>query len=206
MKKIPAFTIPFYEFVCDEQLTKEIFDLSNSQEYIPNVTNKTGKHRLKHPQLINWFNSCLEEVKNDLYDNPTFEIKVTDCWLNKTSYSEKHHPHAHVNSLYSGVFYLTTHHKKATTRFFFHNPFYNLDFSNLFATTEIEITSKKTLIAEIAPISGKLIIFPSQLKHDTTTNINRDSRYTVSFNSFISGVMGADDNLTRLHITTHYDE
>lgn len=204
MNKIPAFTIPFYEFNCDAQLTNTLFEMAKVSEYKPNATNKTSGERIKYKPLIDWINSCLMEVRNDLHDDPTFDIKVTDCWLNKSSYTEKHHIHSHANSLYSGVLYLTTHDKKSTTKFFFPNPFHNIEFTNLFATKDSSLTSKKTLMTEVTPVAGKLIIFPSHIQHETTTNITRDNRYTIAFNSFISGVIGVDDNLTRLHITTHY--
>jgi len=207
MNKIPAFTIPFYEFMCDEHLITEILDIAKSSEYTPNASNKTSQYRLRYKPLILWINQCLDEVKNDLHDESSkFELKVTDCWLNKSSYTEKHHTHSHANSLYSGVLYLTTHDKKSTTKFLFPNPFHNLEFTNLFTMGAPIITSKKTLVSEITPVAGKMIIFPSHIQHETTTHITRDSRYTVAFNSFVSGVIGVDDNLTRLHITTHYDE
>jgi uncharacterized protein (TIGR02466 family) len=207
MNKIPAFTIPFYEFTCDDHIVNELLEIAKSTEYTPNASNKTSQQRLRHKPLIQWINQCLIEVKNDLHDDSSaFDIKVTDCWLNKSSYTEKHHTHSHANSLYSGIIYLTTHDKKSTTKFFFPNPFHNLDFTNLFTMGAPVLTSKKTLVSEIAPFAGKMIIFPSHIQHETTTNITRDNRYTIAFNTFISGVIGVDDNLTRLHITTHFDE
>lgn len=204
MNKIPAFIIPLYEFTCDEQMTSTLLEMAKQGEYKPNASNKTSQQRLKYKPLIDWFEQCLQEVNKDLNDETSFDIKVTDCWLNKSSYTEKHHMHSHANSLYSGILYLTSHDKKSTTKLFFPNPFHNIEFTNLFVMKESALTSKKALVAEITPVAGKLVIFPSQIQHETTTNITRDNRYTIAFNSFVSGIIGVDDNLTRLHITTHF--
>jgi uncharacterized protein (TIGR02466 family) len=206
MKKFPAFTIPFYEFNCDPQLTNDILQLATDSSYNSNQSNKISAEKLKHKPLIEWIENCLQQLRNDLYDSPTFDIKVTDCWLNKSSYTEKHHLHSHANSLYSGILYLTSHDKKSTTKFFFPNPFYNIEFTSLFKIQDLVITSKKTLVTEITPEAGKLIIFPSHIQHETTTNITRDNRYTVAFNSFVSGKIGLDQDQTALQITTRYLE
>jgi uncharacterized protein (TIGR02466 family) len=204
MNKIPVFTVPLYEFTCEDALTNDVLDIAKEEIYIQNASNKTSTTRLKYKPLIQWFDQCLAEVKQDLYDDLTFDLKVSDCWINKSSYTEKHHGHSHANSMYSGVFYLTTHNKKATTRLFLPNPFYNMDHTNLFAIKELATSSKTSISAEIAPVAGKLLIFPSHVFHETTTNVTRDNRYTVSFNSFISGIIGKDDDLTTLHIITKF--
>lgn len=210
MKKIPAFNIPFYEFTADEQLTIKILELAQNQTYTENVSNKSNvKYRLeaiKNKELINWFNSCLEEVKNDLYDEPVFDIKVSDAWFNKASYTEKHHMHAHPNSVLSGVFYLTTHTKKARTKLYLPNPFHHIDFSKMFNTRDSFITDEKYIVTEIQPVAGKLIIFPSTIEHQVETNITRDDRYSISFNSFFSGIIGKKDSATMLHITVQYPD
>ena len=204
MNKIPVFTVPFYEFFADSKLTEEVLTIAKELDYRPNTTNKTSANRLKYKPLIDWFETCLAEVKEDLYQDIDIQLKVTDCWVNKSSYTEKHHAHSHSNSMYSGVFYLTTHDKKSTTKFFLPNPFYNIDHTTLFAIKELINTSKTSIVSEVAPVTGKLIIFPSHVVHETATNVTRDNRYTVAFNTFISGVIGSDDDLTRLHITTHF--
>jgi uncharacterized protein (TIGR02466 family) len=207
MKKIPAFTIPFYEFTANEQLTTKTLELAQRQQYTANLTNKSNVQELiKSKELITWFNSCLEEVKNDLYDKPVFDIKVTDAWFNKSSYTEKHHIHAHPNSVLSGVFYLTTHEKKAKTKFYLPNPFHHIDFSKVMYSGESFITSEKFIVNEIQPVAGKLIIFPSDMQHNVETNITRNDRYSIAFNSFFSGIIGKKDSSTMLHITVQYPD
>jgi uncharacterized protein (TIGR02466 family) len=212
MKKIPAFNIPFYEFTADEQLTSNMLLLAKNQIYEQNKSNGiTIKEPIKNKELINWFNFCLEEVKNDLYSKSTFDIKVSDSWYNKSAYSQKHQLHGHPNSVLSGVFYLTTHEKRARTKFFFPNPFHHIDHID-FATqlkTEMDehsINGKKYMLAETPSIAGKLIIFPSSLKHYVDTNVSRENRYTISFNSFFSGILGKRDNTTTLNIIVQYPD
>jgi uncharacterized protein (TIGR02466 family) len=207
MKKIPAFTIPLYEFTADEQLTNKTLELAQNQTYSPNSNNKTSaKEPVKSKELITWFNSCLNEIKNDLYKDTLFDIKVTDAWFNKSSYSEKHHLHSHPNSVLSGVFYLTTHEKKAKTKFYLPNPFYYMDFSNLIAPIETFVTSEKSIVTEVQPVAGKLIIFPSNLKHNVDINVTTENRYTVAFNSFFSGIVGKKEESTLLNIIVQYPD
>jgi hypothetical protein len=205
MKKIPAFTVPLYEFTADEQLTNKTLELAQHQIYSSNANNKFNvKEPIKSKELITWFNRCLEEIKNDLYKDVSFDIKVTDAWFNKSSYSEKHHLHSHPNSVLSGVFYLTTHERKAKTKFYFPNPFYYIDFSNLLCSTETSITSEKSLVTEVQPVAGKLIIFPSNIKHNVDVNVTTENRYTIAFNSFFSGIIGRKEESTMLNITVQY--
>jgi uncharacterized protein (TIGR02466 family) len=207
MKKIPAFTIPFYEFTADEQLTNKIIELVKNITYTQNANNKFNiDEPVRNKELINWFNYCLEETKNDLYKDSLFDIKVSDAWYNKSSYTEKHHIHAHPNSVLSGVFYLTTHTKKAKTKFYFPNPFHHMDFSNIIYSGENFITSEKFIVTEVQPVAGKLIIFPSNIRHDVETNVTTESRYTIAFNSFFSGTIGKKDSSTLLHITVQYPD
>lgn len=207
MKKIPAFNIPFYEFTADEQLTTKTLELAQRQQYTANITNKSNVQELiKSKELVTWFNSCILETKNDLYKDSLFDIKVSDAWYNKASYTEKHHIHAHPNSVLSGIFYLTTHTKKAKTKFYFPNPFYHMDFSKIIYSGEEFITSEKFIITEVQPVAGKLIIFPSNIQHDVETNITRDDRYSIAFNSFFSGIIGKKNSATKLHITVEYPD
>lgn len=205
MNKIPSFTIPLYEFSADEQLTNKALEIAKSQTYRPNQNNKSSTMQpIKSKELINWFNSCLEEVKNDIYKDPIFDIKVTDAWCNKTSYTEKHHTHIHPNSVLSGVFYLTTHEKKCKTKFFLANPYHQYDFNKTLYTSENFVTTEKYIVTEIKPVAGKLIIFPSSLDHGVDLNTTIEDRYTISFNSFFSGTLGKKDNATLLNITVQY--
>jgi uncharacterized protein (TIGR02466 family) len=207
MKKIPAFTVPLYEFTADDQLTNKTLELAQHQIYSTNANNKSSVGEpIKSKELITWFNSCLKEIKNDLYDGLVFDIKVTDAWFNKSSYTEKHHMHSHSNSVLSGVFYLTTHEKKAKTKFYLPNPFHHIDFGNMMHTSENFVTSEKYIISDVQPVAGKLIVFPSNLQHNVETNITTESRYTIAFNSFFSGIVGAKESATLLSISTHYPE
>lgn len=207
MKKISAFTIPLYEFTADDQLTSKILEIAQNQIYNKNATNQSNvKEPIRNKELVNWFNSCLEETKNDLYKDSLFDIKVSDAWYNKSSYTEKHHVHAHPNSVLSGVFYLTSHTKKAKTNFYFPNPFYHIDFSEVMYSSDSFITSEKFIVTKIQPVAGKLIIFPSNMRHDVETNVTTENRYTIAFNSFFSGIIGKKDSSTQLHITVQYPD
>ena len=49
-------------------------------------------------------------------------------------------------------------------------------------------------------VTGELLIFPSNLKHSVPTNMGKESRLSMSFNTFSVDTLGSEENLTHLDI------
>ena len=50
------------------------------------------------------------------------------------------------------------------------------------------------------PVSGKLVLFPSHVKHKVLPLTSNENRYTISFNTFLSGVLGEDSRSVYLNL------
>jgi uncharacterized protein (TIGR02466 family) len=133
-------------------------------------------------ELFSWINKGLAEV-TQLHYSDTIEIKITECWATKTGKFQKHHPHTHPNSIISGIIYLTDN-PGANTQFYLPNPWH---WVNSFLRIGKDGMGVNT--AEISPVVGKVIFFPGNLKHDTLPNLTSTTRYTISFNTFMSGTI-----------------
>ena len=47
---------------------------------------------------------------------------------------------------------------------------------------------------------NQMVLFPSSMYHEAPTNVNDETRITLSFNTFIRGELGGDRQCTKLHI------
>ena len=200
MKTIPLTSYNMYEFHCDNELTDLILaDIQQPQRihwrptrptYNINPTGYLGS--MDHPipyyylELFDWFDDCLKSVANDQLDG--VKLTICDAWVNKSNLGQYVRPHIHATSIYSGVFYLTTHASAETLFEFQEAPIKNLmgNFGEHFKRKTVAAKSEK----------NKLIIFPSNLLHEVSINKNpRQTRYTIAFNTFIDGVVS--DRTTR---------
>ena len=50
------------------------------------------------------------------------------------------------------------------------------------------------------PVSGKLVLFPSHVKHKVLPLTSNEDRYTISFNTFVSGVLGENNHSVYLNL------
>tara|TARA_B100000795_G_scaffold207105_1_gene160566 strand:- start:333 stop:983 length:651 start_codon:yes stop_codon:yes gene_type:complete len=129
--------------------------------------------------------SVNEYFKKAVNPNKDTKLYITISWLNVSENGESHHVHHHPNSIVSGVLYIDTHEEDTIS---FLNPQIDM-FGNL-------IFSGKTnlLYDRIYPATtGKLIVFPSTLRHQVLPRPNtcKGKRLSLSFNTWIKGVIGS---------------
>ena len=55
-------------------------------------------------------------------------------------------------------------------------------------------------------VPGELILFPSNLKHSVPINLDNETRYSMSFNTFCIDVLGSENSLTHLDIRRMMNE
>lgn len=198
--------IPFFKFKCPENLIKEIFDDIDGEnfKYVKNFQNERSHYQFKNTNVINWINICLHNVQNELWKDHTLDFKLTviDCWINKSRRMQKHHRHRHPNSLFSGILYLSDHIKNSETVFYYDDPWHTLEKNNFLQL--LEKNTKFEIEGKYSPNIGDMIIFPSNIEHDTKTNIDKHPRLTLAFNSFPSGKIGYEDQATLLNLDTSF--
>ena len=204
IKLMPLFPIPLMEFEygqTSEDENKIIYHyLDDSKPNVHNVkTNESYILDKGLTKLKNFIESAIDVyVKNvivgDEYDE-NLSFKITQSWVNLTKPgSLGHHQHHHSNSIISGVFYIKT------------NDVDNIIFANNFLSFQtIAIPVKKYNEFNSGtwkfPVSaGKLILFPSNLKHHVDPPTGNKDRISLSFNVFPFGLLGSREQLSELRI------
>ena len=170
----------FVEYYNTEIVVEDLIHIienTSKNNIKPNGNKLLELEKLNNP-VISWLQECVDEFVLEMYA-PDIKLQITECWATKTVKFSNHKSHTHPNSIISGIFYLTDH-KNSKTIFFEENPWNwcNSVFSNL--TKQVELKT------EIVPVVGKLILFPSNIKHSTSIHYYDTPRYTLSFNTFLT--------------------
>jgi uncharacterized protein (TIGR02466 family) len=178
-------SLKIYEFYCDEVILKNTLNEVKKIDYEVNIHNQISIHRindLKEFEALHvWFQTCIDQVFADLKLPKSFKkIMLTESWVNRSNRNEAHHSHVHPNSFLSAIFYLTTN-SSGYTKFESENMWYK---NYLFDAHENECGFNENNVFSEKPEAGKLLIFPSKLRHYVEPNISDDIRYTISFNAY----------------------
>jgi len=193
------FPTPVSFFNLGRELTDEESDFLLNQEEKPNSGNTTSKERKllesdKLAELRGFVELSLDKyLKEILSPKQNVGLRITQSWVNYTKPGQFHHKHAHPNSLISGVFYVKA--NKETDRIYFYKDGYQqiklpVDQWNLFNSESWWL-----------PIgTGELILFPSHFTHMVEAVKGDNMRVSMSFNTFPTGHIGDDDNLTGLEL------
>jgi uncharacterized protein (TIGR02466 family) len=180
---------PVYEFQAPEHLVDialalkdnsdtEVIDLHIGSYF--RVKDVDLNYSFYDSELYAWFNQCLKSVA-DIEYTEDIELVITECWIARLNKFQRVRKHNHMNSVLSGIFYLTDHDDIST----------NIYKENWFSrpNTSIRLSQKgrEALKGSIHSKKGKLVLFPSHLIHDTDPNLSSDPRLTMVFNTFVSG-------------------
>ena len=194
-----VFPTPVYISNLDRPFTKEEMKVfgKHSKSQVNNSGNTTSKNNyiLHEPGL--------ETLKNELTAHVTEYVKrihlpkypmnpyITQSWTNYTRTNQNHHSHQHPNSFISGVLYISADEK--------------LD----------KITLHRNGYQQIKPVptewnwynsdswfytvkTGMIIMFPSGTTHNVETKAGKETRISLAFNTFFTGTMGENTQLTEL--------
>lgn len=197
---INLFSFPAYEmFITDDDLLNTIHNDVKLLEVSNNQNNSISRYNdeelnfsFYNQELFSWIQKGLDYIKTINY-NDSIDLKITECWATKTGKFQKHHTHTHPNSIISGILYLTDH-PSAGTQFFLPSPWHWID-----SFMKIGKDSASTnVMTTVSPKKGKIIFFPSNLQHNTLPNLTSTTRYTIAFNTFISGTIGRPSSLLKM--------
>ncbi len=126
-----------------------------------------------------FFAQCIKEALNDLYNGSyDYKISFNDSWYHISKKNSSHDTHKHNNCSWCGIFYLQSGNlnDKGETKFI--NPI-EFNYSDAGTTHSNEVS------ATIIPQDGKLILFPSYLRHYQALYTGDKDRIVVAFNSSI---------------------
>jgi len=128
-----------------------------------------------------------------------YQFQITNSWVMKHQKGDFAHPHAHANSLISGVYYVETYENSGAIWFSKNYKDYNL----FPAYLDWEFERRDILNADrwpVLPKNGMLVLFPSHLEHSVDPSQADVDRYCIAFNVFVKGKFGSDETFSALEI------
>jgi len=189
--------VSFFEFGSD--LTQDELDFITSQPTRGNDGNATSTDHnlfdhLELARIAEFCNQSVLEYFHEIY-NPKNQVTpyITQSWANYTEQGQYHHKHAHPNSFISGVFYVKT--TPDLDRIYFYQDNYR----------QIKLPPKEWNLYNseswwLPATTGQLILFPSSLTHMVQPVEAAETRISISFNTWLKGDIGDDQELTGLHL------
>lgn len=162
-----------------------------------NTGNTTSNETYVLDKLPNLKEKLMEKVRFHFYDTlkhvKESEIYITQSWLNLTKKDQFHHTHKHPNSILAGVFYLQTVDDDC------------ISFDNTLRVDQVRpsiesFNSWNSSLYNQPVHRNMLVIFPSSLMHNVPTVKSDQVRISLAFNTFVKGVLGKDDQLSRVNL------
>jgi uncharacterized protein (TIGR02466 family) len=189
-------------FNLDRPFSKEELDFLLNLEDGPNMGNTTSKYRfvLREPALKDlrkFVQDCVDRYFNEIIaPSKDVSLYITQSWVNYTKKGQWHHGHEHPNSVLSGVFYIQS--DEQDKIFFERNHYEQIQFP----TEKFNLYNSRTWWLEAT--TGRLVLFPSSLRHHVESVQTDHTRVSLSFNTFAKGLIGSEESLTALEVGQIY--
>ena len=133
-------------------------------------------------------------VDNIICPQNPVEFYITQSWLNYTKPGQYHHTHEHPNSLISGVLYIDADKSNDKIMFYRANRYQQIKI----VTENFNHFNSDSWWFEVG--TGDLKLFPSHLTHSVEQKAGDNLRTSLSFNVFVKGYLGREEELTALHL------
>ena len=186
----PLFATPFYVSSI-ELSSEEIFLIKNVEyesrkDYSVDITK--SRQILNHIKFSRLKSNIDLHIKNyvtnvlRIKDNIAFPI--TSSWGVKCTHGKYIDRHFHSNSIFSGVLYFVT--DKESGHFKVYN---NRDsiFTRTITTNFSEFNYYNSYTWSFVPQQGTLYLFPSFIEHEIVKYNSNVERYSIAFNTFMTG-------------------
>lgn len=126
----------------------------------------------------------IRECGIQLNQLPNTELNISNFWININQKGDGNRVHTHPNSIFSAVYYVAANENSGKIVFQQPNNFLeywwrSISDGNTFATYDT---------VSVNPSPGKLVIFPSWLKHYVEENSSTKSRISIAYNSGIDSI------------------
>lgn len=168
-------------------------------DYIKNEFNLSSKntHILDLPELEGlktFFQNALDCYIKEVIKIQEVEVYITQSWVNITTENQSHHRHQHPNSFLSGVFYVEV--DSTVDQIVFERD--KNAFSLMTKVTEFNLFNSDSWAIGVK--NGDLMLFSSDLAHLVPTKKESNKRISISFNTFLKGVVGSERDLNQLQL------
>ena len=195
------FPIPVYTTEIDRRFTKQ--ELNFVKEQKKHCSKNTGNINTKDNYILNrkefknikkFLNKhCKNYLDTVICPKNNLELYITQSWLNYTEADQYHHKHNHPNSIVSGVLYFDSDIKNDKILFTKSN---SPQIKPIIDNTKFNLWNSETWFFPVE--TGKLIMFPSSTIHQVETKKGKNTRISLSFNTFYKGTIGSNSALTEL--------
>ncbi len=205
MKNAIYLLFPYPVMICAEnyQFTSSEKKYISELEMIDNIGNLMSKNDkiLDSKELTNLKLFIDEKIfifkKKLLHMKDENELYITQSWVINSNPKQYHPKHKHPNSVISGVMFFDENNDESLPPIRFHRTLemfpLDFEFDNL-NESNADCRSFET-------VQGSLILFPSLLEHDVEKNSSDRVRTSISFNTYVRGVVGSREKLTELNIS-----
>jgi len=130
------------------------------------------------------------------------EFFINRSWVLEHKENHWSQPHSHPNSALSGVLYLDVPENSGNIKFHkpdnYHNQLNTDTLSFVFHEYDIQNSDTWTIVPE----DGVLLLFPSHIRHSVGVNSSGKTRWCVSFDCFVKGLLDSYDS-RRLYINRY---
>ena len=168
----------------DDDLAARIDALLTPRPKIgPGETWQTRNDLLGDPAfaaLIAVVREAVDGVLSFLDAEPT-PYEVTGCWANINPSGAPHSMHSHGNNFLSGVYYLRTGQGSDSITFF--DPRNEV---GIITPRFTKVTQHNSRTVHLEAKAGRLVLFPSWLKHAVAPNQSQAERISIAFNIMFS--------------------
>lgn len=187
--------VGFFDIDRDLSVEENQFILNQKKYANEGNTTSCDKNILQSKELIglkDFFERSLISYFEETYKpKPDVSIYITQSWSNYTEPGGFHHKHNHANSIISGVFYPFAD-ENVDKIYFYKVGFHGL---KLDATLWNDWNSESWWYPAK---TGQLLLFPSWLTHMVPVREGKETRISISFNTFLKGSIGNENDLTGL--------
>jgi len=122
-------------------------------------------------KLTNTLQKTIDTISNQI--DPTLKLCIDNLWMNVNKLGDYNTPHYHTNSAFSGVLYIQC------------GGGSNIEFTHDTLKDHYPFWTKSEMFAnkfQLYPKVGRLIIFPSWIKHSVLPNESDNERISIAFN------------------------
>ncbi len=185
-----GFTSSEEKYISELEMIENSGNLMSKNDKILDSNELSNLKRFIDEQLFG-FKKNLLKIKDEN------EIYITQSWVNNSNPDQFHPKHKHPNSVISGVMFLDDNNDESLPSIRFHRTLemFALDFK-FDSLNEFNASAR-----EFDPVQGMLMLFPSLLEHDVEKNTSDRVRTSISFNTYVRGIVGGREQLTEVSIS-----
>lgn len=191
----PLFSVPVYSSNINSLSAKHadcIANLKYRRTQGDYVNLSTDNYVLNLPELEEIKSQITNHINTYCYDilktSKNIKFKLLNSWAAQYLPKDYCPPHSHINSLFSGVLYIKTSENCGNITF---RSKLKDTFSETIGLNYEEYNIHNSTSWSFKPFDGLILLYPSYLAHDVSSNLSDDTRYCIAFNIFIEGDLGS---------------